>query len=91
MFNSLKSCMIGPRAGINANDGFGGGNVIERNLIFNMVRETGDHGPFNSWDRVPYITTIGSGKPSVVPAYRTIARNFIISTSARYASSPTLP
>lgn len=32
------------------NDGFAGGNVIEGNLIFNMVRETGDHGPYNSWD-----------------------------------------
>ena len=25
----------------------GGGNVLERNLIFNMVRETADHGAFN--------------------------------------------
>ena len=70
----------GPRAGINLNDGFGGGDVLEGNLIANCVRESGDHGPFNSWDRVPYITTIATGKPSVVPAYRTITRNFIIST-----------
>jgi len=33
-----------PRAGVNINDGYGGGNVIERNLCFNAVRETSDHG-----------------------------------------------
>ena len=41
-------CYNGPRAGINFNDGFGGGHHVQGNLIFNMVRETGDHGPFNS-------------------------------------------
>jgi hypothetical protein len=41
-------CYNGPRAGINWNDGFGGGNAIRGNLVFNQVRETGDHGPFNS-------------------------------------------
>ncbi len=45
----------GPRAGINFNDGFGGGSVIENNLMFATVMETGDHGPFNSWDRQPYV------------------------------------
>ena len=39
------------RAGININDGFGGGNELVSNLLFNQVRETYDHGPFNSWDR----------------------------------------
>ena len=43
----------GPRAGINFNDGFGGADVLEGNLLANCVRESGDHGPFNSWDRVP--------------------------------------
>ena len=28
-----------------------GGDLVESNVIFNMVRETGDHGTFNSWDR----------------------------------------
>lgn len=41
----------GPRAGINANDGFGGGDEIAHNLVFSSCRESGDHGPFNSWDR----------------------------------------
>jgi len=43
----------GPRAGINFNDGFGGGDVIERNLLANCVRESGDHGPFNSCVPLP--------------------------------------
>ena len=28
----------GPRAGMNFNDGFGGGNVVFNNLLFNFVR-----------------------------------------------------
>jgi hypothetical protein len=28
----------GPRAGINFNDGFGGGNLVVNNLLFNLVR-----------------------------------------------------
>ena len=34
----------GPRAGINANDGFGGGDEISHNLVFSTCRESGDHG-----------------------------------------------
>ena len=41
----------GPRAGINFNDGFGGNSTLRKNLLFNTCRESGDHGPFNSWDR----------------------------------------
>ena len=41
----------GPRAGINFNDGFGGGNRVLNNVIFNQCRQSGDHGPINSWDR----------------------------------------
>ena len=37
----------GPRAGINFNDGFTGGDVMEGNLVFNTCRESSDHGPFN--------------------------------------------
>ena len=42
-------CYNGPRAGVNVNDGFGGGNLFQGNVVFNSVRETGDHGPYNSW------------------------------------------
>ena len=68
----------GPRAGINFNDGFGGGHLVERNLIFNMVRETGDHGTFNSWDRQPYLTEVRNGTPSLIQAQSNMTRNFFI-------------
>ena len=42
----------GPRAGINLNDGFGGGDLIEGNIIFNMVRETNDHGQYTTHDNI---------------------------------------
>jgi len=70
----------GPRAGINFNDGFGGGDEISNNLFANCVRESGDHGPWNSWDRVPYITTIRTGKPSIIPKDREIHHNFFVGT-----------
>ena len=37
-------CYNGPRAGVNFNDGFGGNSLMTGNLVFNQVRETGDHG-----------------------------------------------
>lgn len=40
-----------PRAGINISEGTWGGHVIEWNDVFETVRETGDHGSFNSWGR----------------------------------------
>jgi hypothetical protein len=40
-----------PRAAICINDGTWGGHVIEFNDIHDTVRETCDHGPFNSWGR----------------------------------------
>lgn len=40
-----------PRAGICINDGTWGGHVIEHCDIWETVRETGEHGPFNSWGR----------------------------------------
>jgi hypothetical protein len=43
-----------PRAGINIGDGCWGGHVIEHCDVFDTVRETGDHGSFNSWGRDRY-------------------------------------
>ncbi len=43
-----------PRAGINICDGTWGGHVIEKNAVFHTVRETQDHGAFNSWGRDRY-------------------------------------
>jgi len=70
----------GPRAAFNFNDGFGGGDDISGNLLLNCVRESSDHGPWNSWSRVPYITNIRTGEPSIIPATRRIHNNFILAT-----------
>ena len=43
-----------PRAGINIGDGTWGGHLIADNDVFDTVRETGDHGSFNSWGRDRY-------------------------------------
>ncbi|MEO8236981.1 MAG: right-handed parallel beta-helix repeat-containing protein [Flavobacterium sp.] len=43
-----------PRAGINVSEGTWGGHIIEYNDVFNTVKESGDHGSFNSWGRDRY-------------------------------------
>ena len=69
----------GPRAGINFNDGFGGGSLVTENLIFNTCRESGDHGPFNSWDRQPFLTVDpATGVTSLAPAVNRINRSEVI-------------
>ena len=47
-------------------------------MLFNTCRESGDHGPFNSWDRQPFITTVAHGTPSMDMAWREIHHNFFI-------------
>jgi len=67
----------GPRAAINFNDGFGGANNVSDNLIFNQCRESGDHGPINSWDRMQFKTRVRFGDQlSYDPAVSVVARNF---------------
>ena len=46
--------MNGPRAGVNFNDGTAGGEILERNLVFNFVRESGDHGMYVFGDNCCY-------------------------------------
>ena len=46
------------QAAINFNDGFGGGNEITENLLFNTCRESSDHGAFNSWDRCVQLCSV---------------------------------
>jgi hypothetical protein len=76
-------CFNIPRAAINFNDGMGGGSVIEHNLLFNTCRESSDHGAFNSWDRLPYWTTVRDGKtPSTIPAWNDVHHNFIVANYA---------
>ena len=50
---TVRHCSIYdlPRAGINISDGCWGGHVVEFCDIFDTVKETGDHGSFNSWGR----------------------------------------
>ena len=53
---SVRHCSIYdvPRAGINIGDGCWGGHLIEFCDVFDTVKETGDHGSFNSWGRDRY-------------------------------------
>ena len=50
---TVQNCTIAevPRAGINIGSGTWGGHILVDNDIFDTVRETGDHGSFNSWGR----------------------------------------
>ena len=68
----------GPRAGINFNDGFGGGSNLTENILFNTCRESGDHGPFNSWDRQVYVTKVRDGTPQPDKDFDYISSNFVI-------------
>ena len=40
-----------PRAGVNICENAFGGHTVSNCDLFDCVRETGDHGPFNSWGR----------------------------------------
>ena len=84
--NIVKENVIynGPRAGVNFNDGFAGGEVLEGNLVFNMVRETSDHGTFNSWDRQPWLyskTDQPGGELALSPGTHQLRANFIFNTN----------
>jgi len=50
---TIRHCSIYdlPRAGINIGDGCWGGHTVEGCDVFDTVKETGDHGSFNSWGR----------------------------------------
>ena len=65
-----------PRAGINIGDGCWGGHHIDYCDIFGTVKETGDHGSFNSWGRDRWWGTKGVDLDSVL--------------SGRYAFLPVL-
>ena len=66
-----------PRAAILFNDAFGGGNEVANNLIFNTCTESGDHGPINSWNRMPFMTKVAHGVNSFDAAYTNVYSNFI--------------
>lgn len=50
---SISECTMFdvPRAAVNIGTGAFGGHVVERCDMFDTVKETGDHGSFNSWGR----------------------------------------
>lgn len=50
---TIKDCTVchTSRSGINISEGTFGGHRIEGCDVFDTVRETGDHGSFNSWGR----------------------------------------
>ncbi len=62
-----------PRAGINVSEGTWGGHIIEYNDVFNTVKETGDHGSFNSWGRDRYWHPDKRRLDSIVAAYPDLA------------------
>ena len=52
--------------------------MVENNLIFNTCRESGDHGPINTWDRQTFITDLGKdGAATANPQMTEIRSNFI--------------
>lgn len=53
---TVKNCTVchTSRSGINISEGTFGGHRIEGCDVFDTVRETGDHGSFNSWGRDRY-------------------------------------
>ncbi|NLZ03711.1 MAG: PDZ domain-containing protein [Phycisphaerae bacterium] len=65
--NTIYRC---PRAAICINDGCWGGHLIEHNDVFHTVRESGDHGPFNSWGRDRWWKTSYNGGRDIEPFAR---------------------
>jgi len=72
--------MNGPRSGININDGFMGDDTVQTNLIVAFVLESSDHGPVNTWDRDPMLSTNPvTGLAEIASGHgRLIAQNFIV-------------
>ena len=68
-----------PRAAVNFNDDMAGGSRMLRNLIWNTCRESQDHGPFNSWGRIPYLFPFPNGTANGIKPYPDeLAYNFIV-------------
>ena len=74
---TVRHCSIYdvPRAGINIGDGCWGGHVIEYCDVFDTVKETGDHGSFNSWGRDRYwgLQSVDLNASPTTPNCRTAA------------------
>jgi len=83
--NTIKNNVFhdSPRSLVNYNDGAMGGEVMEGNILFNAVTESNDHGPFNSWDRQPYVYRLnedevdGKGLLAISPQTQVITKNMV--------------
>ena len=83
---TVRHCSIYdmPRAGINIGDGCWGGHVIESCDVFDTVKETGDHGSFNSWGRDRYwglkgvdLNTVTQGENKDLPLLDAVGKNIL--------------
>jgi hypothetical protein len=83
---TVRHCSIYdlPRAGINIGDGCWGGHVIEFCDIFDTVKETGDHGSFNSWGRDRFwglkgidLNTVTLGENKNLPVLDAVSPNVL--------------
>jgi len=41
-------------------------------------------GPFNCWDRLPFLTDVATGSPSLVLAFNTLEQNFFLPSDEPY-------
>lgn len=69
----------GPRAMINFNDAMGGGHNVTGNGIWNTCRESGDHGPLNSWNRMAFASRVatGGGEATYAAALSEVHLNYV--------------
>jgi hypothetical protein len=79
---TIRHCSIYDvgRAGINFSEGTFGGHLIAFCDVFDTVRETGDHGSFNSWGRDRFWNLGGAPKEelpqlALLDAGKTVIRN----------------
>lgn len=81
---TVRQCSIYdvPRAGINIGDGCWGGHVIEFCDVFDTVKETGDHGSFNSWgrDRFWHLTDLDLNDDRTWEAHRNLPLLDVVKT-----------
>ncbi len=79
---TVKNCTVcrTSRAGINVSEGTFGGHRIEGCDVFDTVRETGDHGSFNSWgrDRYWHLEGLGDREAGRYAALDMLAPNAIV-------------
>lgn len=84
---TVKNCTIchTSRAGINVSEGTFGGHRIEGCDVFDTVRETGDHGSYNSWgrDRYWHLAGLDDRDAGKLAALDMIAPNAIVRSRFR--------